>query len=288
MEQQKKHPNEVVRALMNNAKTIFKDTFGGYPENHPDAVAAIAQLLQNEGMLNIHQSSFELQKKGVELAIQNTESSLKANESAIEMNATTTALAEAQIQWLNEQRAMYEMERVDSEPLTTVGQPKVFYGRQISFYGIQFEVPKWAKYVAVDKNNDLWAFEEKPEAGMKLWVANDGRRTTVANMGSQFDADWRKTLQEVVKIQPSKESESGSCLFTYKGVRISIPTWANFITTSASGVISAHEFKPSFDHAAADWTAETGRRLPINNIFNVPSTRAECKSMALNSLVEVK
>lgn len=67
---------------------------------------------------------------------------------------------------------------------------------------IQFKLPKWGKYVVLDKDGTIWVFEAKPKISYNEieWVEPTQKRAEIlGELEMQFVEEdyWRESLVEV-------------------------------------------------------------------------------------------
>lgn len=63
--------------------------------------------------------------------------------------------------------------------------------KTINYCGMTFEVEDHFKYIATDRDGEIWLYECKPEVYGDHWMSSDGsfkKLTTVEN--------WRRSLRE--------------------------------------------------------------------------------------------
>lgn len=58
---------------------------------------------------------------------------------------------------------------------------------------IEYVVPAWANYLAVDSNNEVWLYEEEPEFLLGTWHTNTWRATTERETNSKRFAKCTST-----------------------------------------------------------------------------------------------
>lgn len=67
---------------------------------------------------------------------------------------------------------------------------------------ITLDLPKWARWYAVDNNGEVWIYDERPERdcmGEPLWVGFGGRCEFAFKLNTELilNFDWTQTLHEI-------------------------------------------------------------------------------------------
>lgn len=68
----------------------------------------------------------------------------------------------------------------------------------ITYYGLELQVPNRANYVAVDENGDVMWYENKPfsDEYEGIWITNEGQSGDVCRVDLEGE-NWMNTLVEV-------------------------------------------------------------------------------------------
>lgn len=87
------------------------------------------------------------------------------------------------------------------------------------------DIPNWVKYIAADKNGEVWGFRQKPKLDCKkiFWVGEESldSSNSVYLFKTDFDStNWKKTLialetikiDVIVKLEPEIRNIEGKCI----------------------------------------------------------------------------
>lgn len=72
-------------------------------------------------------------------------------------------------------------------------------------YGMQLEIPEWAKYLAIDEDGEIFCFNQKPSTTLAdaesfggIWDADKGENVILGRVALE-DTDWKETLLEITR-----------------------------------------------------------------------------------------
>jgi len=65
----------------------------------------------------------------------------------------------------------------------------------VSYYGVFIVVPQWAKYVSMNKNGEIFAWESKPQTNSYLWYVYKQERFRLVAFGDPNVIQWKKSLR---------------------------------------------------------------------------------------------
>ncbi|UGO51917.1 hypothetical protein DIENCEPHELON_47 [Klebsiella phage vB_KaeS_Diencephalon] len=68
--------------------------------------------------------------------------------------------------------------------------------RVVLFHGLRLIIPTWARFVAVDEDGAVYAFEHRPVADDYEWRRVTGTYTAVCDVELEPGEDWRNLLLE--------------------------------------------------------------------------------------------
>lgn len=67
--------------------------------------------------------------------------------------------------------------------------------KRVTYFGIELEVPEWARYLATDKDGETFAFKTEPEIQKSpFWIGEPCRMICTVDL---LEMDWEDTLVEL-------------------------------------------------------------------------------------------
>lgn len=175
------------------AKRVVGDVLKCYPDDHPEAVANVALLIQNEMALDVHRESLALAKTNYEL-------SAAVSESSIGTNLAVRELADVQIKMFEtgDDSGPTVGPVAEGDECQCVSATRINdISKSVSYFTIkEFIVPFWAKWIATDLDGRIWVYNNVPicsPAG--VWTEPLGKTQRV---GTMVNIDWKMSLREIV------------------------------------------------------------------------------------------
>ena len=67
----------------------------------------------------------------------------------------------------------------------------------VSYLNELLIVPHWTKYISIDKNGDMFAWEIKPTRNSSRWYIYKDKRFQHLGVAELIDTVWTKTLRKM-------------------------------------------------------------------------------------------
>lgn len=69
------------------------------------------------------------------------------------------------------------------------------------YFGVEIEMPIWARWASVTKVGELVVFDDKPELDEETWFSITGR-CQVIGLVDLGEVDWKRTIQPLEHHEP--------------------------------------------------------------------------------------
>lgn len=69
--------------------------------------------------------------------------------------------------------------------------------KTVNYFGLELQVPLFAKYIATDRDGEAWCFDEEPQRNNRYWnLTSDSLNILSIGYVNLHGLNWRETLRK--------------------------------------------------------------------------------------------